>query len=125
MADVRKALSGARVLTLAAVLAVAFTVAFQSEADAAPVTASYYGAELAGNPTASGEPFDPYGLTAAHPTLPLGTELQVCYQDCTTVTVNDRGPYVGGRGLDLSRGAADEIGLTPAGVDMIDMQVLG
>lgn len=92
-------------------------------AQAEPVVASFYGAELAGNPTASGEPFDPSGLTAAHPSLPFGTQLEVCYQGCTTVTVNDRGPFVAGRGLDLSAGAAGAIGLT--GVDTVEMNVVG
>ena len=88
--------------------------------------ASYYGAELAGSPTASGEPFDPYGFTAAHKTLPLGTQLMVTYGGRSVqVTVNDRGPYVGGRDLDLSQGAAEYLGLTAAGVDFVSYDVLG
>lgn len=88
--------------------------------------ASYYGAELAGNPTASGEPFDPYGFTAAHKTLPLGTQLMVTYGGRSVqVTVNDRGPYVGGRDLDLSQGAAEYLGLTAAGVDYVSYDVVG
>lgn len=127
MPQVLRSLPGTRTLLLAAlavVFSVALTMAFQSKAEAAPVTASYYGAGLAGNPTASGVPFDPQALTAAHPTLPFGTEVQVCYQGCETVTINDRGPFVASRDIDLSRGAADAIGLTPAGVDTIDMEVL-
>lgn len=92
-------------------------------AQAEPVVASYYGAELAGSPTASGVPFDPSALTAAHPSLPFGTQLEVCYQGCVTVTVNDRGPFVEGRGLDLSQGAAEAIGLY--GVDTVEMNVVG
>ncbi len=77
--------------------------------------ASYYGHELEGSPTASGEPFDPEGLTAAHKTLPLGTRLKVSRGgESVKVTVNDRGPYVAGRDLDLSLAAAREIGLTGA-----------
>lgn len=88
--------------------------------------ASYYGAELAGSPTASGEPFDPYGLTAAHKTLPLGTQLMVTYGGRSVqVTVNDRGPYTGGRDLDLSQGAAEYLGLTAAGVDYVSYDVVG
>jgi rare lipoprotein A len=88
--------------------------------------ASYYGAELAGQPTAGGEPFDPHGFTAAHRTLPLGTKLWVSYGGRSVqVTVNDRGPYVGGRELDLSQGAAEYIGLTRAGVDYVDYTVAG
>lgn len=77
--------------------------------------ASYYGHELAGSPTASGEPFDPERFTAAHKTLPLGTRLKVSRGgESVKVTVNDRGPYVAGRDLDLSLAAAREIGLTGA-----------
>lgn len=92
-------------------------------AQAEPVVSSFYGYELAGSPTASGVPFDPMAMTAAHPSLPFGTQLEVCYQGCVTVTVNDRGPFVEGRGLDLSQGAAETIGLY--GVDTVDMTVVG
>ncbi len=78
--------------------------------------ASYYGFELAGQPTASGVPFEPLGYTAAHKTLPLGTELTVCFESCVNVVVNDRGPFVEGRDLDLSYAAARDIGLVEAGV---------
>lgn len=128
MATLRRSLPGAKTLllaVLAVVFSVALTMSVQGKAEAAPVNASYYGAGFAGSPTASGVPFDPQALTAAHPYLPFGTELQVCYQDCTTVTVNDRGPFAADRGLDLSRGAADAIGLTPAGVDTVDVEVVG
>lgn len=89
------------------------------------MVASYYGAELAGSPTASGVPFDPSAYTAAHKTLPLGTQLQVDYGgNSVTVTVNDRGPYVAGRDLDLSKAAADTLGLTPVGSDAVQVDVL-
>ena len=89
------------------------------------MVASYYGSELAGSPTASGVPFDPSAYTAAHKTLPLGTQLQVDYGDSSvTVTVNDRGPYIAGRDLDLSQAAADTIGLTPVGADAVQVDVL-
>ncbi len=95
-------------------------------AETEQVLASYYGAELAGQPTASGEPFDPYGYTAAHPTLPLGTQLVVSYGGRSVeVIVNDRGPYGGGRGLDLSQAAADYLGLTQVGTDYVDYAVVG
>lgn len=82
--------------------------------------ASWYGPGFEGLPTASGEPYDPYGYTAAHKTMPLGTDLVVKYGGRSVqVTVNDRGPYVGGRDLDLSQGAAEAIGLTEAGVDYV------
>ena len=81
--------------------------------------ASYYGASFRGRRTASGEPFDPDALTAAHRTLPFGTCLRV--ESARTgrsveVRVNDRGPFVEGRILDLSERAAREIGLAAQGV---------
>ncbi len=79
-------------------------------------TASYYGYELEGSLTASGVPFDPEGYTAASLTYPLGTELTVCFESCVVVTVDDRGPYVAGRDIDVSLGAARAIGLEPYGV---------
>ena len=87
--------------------------------------ASYYGYELAGSPTASGEPFNPEGYTAAHKTMPLGTELQVSYGGSSVnVVVNDRGPYVAGRDIDLSQGAAEAIGLTAAGSAPVEVSVM-
>ena len=75
--------------------------------------ASWYGPGLAGRTTASGERFDPRALTAAHRTLPFGTWLRVAYHDrIVVVRVTDRGPYVPGRDLDLSQGAAEMLGLT-------------
>jgi rare lipoprotein A len=90
-------------------------------AEAREGLASWYGPGFNGLSTASGEPFDPRGYTAAHRTLPLGTDLVVSYMGRSVeVTVNDRGPYVGGRELDLSRAAARDIGLTRVGVDYVE-----
>ena len=109
-----------------ALLACAFLVLSDGYAETKAGLASYYGAELAGQPTASGEPFNPYGFTAAHRTLPLGTKLVVSYGGRSVeVVVNDRGPYAGGRELDLSQGAAEYLGLTYAGVDYVDYTVTG
>lgn len=78
--------------------------------------ASWYGDELRGRPTASGEPFVPEGLTAAHRTLPLGTVILVAYEGREVeVRINDRGPFHGDRILDLSKGAADRLGYTDLG----------
>jgi hypothetical protein len=86
--------------------------------------ASYYGYAHAGNPTASGEPFVPEGYTAAHRTMPFGTQLLVSYGgNSTMITVNDRGPYVDGRDLDLSQGAAEAIGLSGPGVAPVEVAV--
>jgi len=88
--------------------------------------ASWYGPGFEGQTTASGQPYDPYGYTAAHKTLPLGTELVVSYGGASVpVTVNDRGPYVGDREIDLSQGAAQYLGLDQAGVDYVDYQYVG
>ncbi len=87
--------------------------------------ASYYGYSHAGNMTASGVPFDPTAFTAAHKTLPFGTQLRVGYGgNSTVVTVNDRGPYVDGRDVDLSQAAAEMIGLTGPGVAPVQVTVL-
>jgi rare lipoprotein A len=108
------------------ILAGAFLVISDGYAQTKTGLASYYGPELAGQPTASGEPFNPYGFTAAHRTLPLGTKLIVSYGGRSVeVTVNDRGPYSGGRELDLSQGAAEYLGLTYAGVDYVDYAIAG
>ncbi len=102
----------------------AFVAAHAKEAEAEPIVSSWYGSELEGSPTASGEPYGPDGRTAAHRSLPLGTELLVSYGGRQTVVrVNDRGPHVDGRDLDLSRAAAEEIGLTVAGADAVDVRI--
>ena len=102
-------------------LACAFLALGSGCAEAKTGLASWYGPGFEGLPTASGEPYDPYGYTVAHKTMPLGTELMVSYGGRSVqVTVNDRGPYVGARELDLSRGAAEAIGLTQAGVDYVE-----
>jgi peptidoglycan hydrolase CwlO-like protein len=85
--------------------------------------ASFYGEEFAGNPTAIGHPFNPALFTAAHRTLPLPSFLHVKFGGrCATVVVNDRGPYVEGRILDLSEGAAKYLGLP--GVGQVECEVL-
>lgn len=79
--------------------------------------ASWYGEELAGKPTANGEIFNPAAISAAHRTLPLPSYVEVTALDTgrtILVRVNDRGPMVGDRLIDLSRGAAEQLGLTDA-----------
>ena len=81
--------------------------------------ASWYGAQFAGKPTASGAPFDPAALTAAHRTLPFGTCVSVLLVSTGTsvqVHINDRGPFVDGRVIDLSEAAARQLGLLTEGV---------
>ena len=89
--------------------------------------ASFYGPELSGKPTSSGESFDPSDHTCAHRTLPVGTRLKVTYPKkgtSTVVRVNDRGPHVPDRILDLSRAAADDLGLVVDGVGTVQAEVL-
>jgi rare lipoprotein A len=78
--------------------------------------ASWYGPGFVGHSTASGAAYDPDALTAASPSLPLGSHLRVCHDGaCVTVLIDDRGPYVGGRILDLSAAAAEDIGISGVG----------
>lgn len=87
--------------------------------------ASYY---WQGQMTASGKRFNPSGMTAAHRTLPFGTRVLVTNRNngrSVTVTINDRGPFIKGRIIDLSRGAAGVIGMTGSGVAPVSISVLG
>ena len=89
--------------------------------------ASWYGAWHHGRPTASGAPFDQHALTAAHPTLPLGTKATVtnlATGASVDVVVNDRGPYVYGRDIDLSRAAAQAIGVIRPGSAAVRIEVV-
>ena len=86
--------------------------------------ASFYGNE-SGSKTASGQRFNQEAMTAAHRTLPFGTRLRVTHGGrSVVVTINDRGPFVRGRVLDLSTGAARAIGLTGAGVGRVVAEVM-
>jgi rare lipoprotein A len=90
--------------------------------------ASYYGSELAGHRTASGERFDPRGLTAAHRTLPFGSKVRVTNPAngrSVVVRINDRGPFARGRLIDLSRSAAERIGLVSRGQGEVQLALLG
>jgi rare lipoprotein A len=89
--------------------------------------ASFYGDEFDGKPTASGETFSSDGRTCAHREYPFGTKLKVTSLKTgksTEVRVNDRGPHVAGRILDLSHGAAKDIGLDVEGVGEVAIEVL-
>ncbi len=86
--------------------------------------ASYYGNE-SGSKTASGQRMNASAMTAAHRSLPFGTKLRVTHGGrSVVVTINDRGPFVRGRVLDLSTGAARAIGLTSAGVGRVTAEVV-
>ena len=89
--------------------------------------ASYYGNELAGNRTASGEPFDPAQLTAAHRTLPMGSRVRVTNPrtgETVIVRINDRGPFHGNRVIDLSAAAARQVGIFRAGSGTVGLALL-
>jgi rare lipoprotein A len=86
--------------------------------------ASFYGNE-SGSKTASGQRFNQNAMTAAHRSLPFGTKLRVTHRgQSVVVTINDRGPFIKGRVLDLSTGAARAIGLTGAGVGQVTAEVV-
>ncbi|NDD31501.1 MAG: septal ring lytic transglycosylase RlpA family protein [Proteobacteria bacterium] len=88
--------------------------------------ASWYGPGFDGLPTASGERFNRRALTAAHRTLPLGSRAQIINLGngrSVDVVVNDRGPYVGGRIIDVSQGAAEQLGFVGAGTARVEIRL--
>jgi rare lipoprotein A len=90
-------------------------------------TASYYGGKFHGRKTASGERFNQEALTAAHKTLPLGTQVRVTNLrngESVDVKINDRGPYHKGRVIDLSKGAARELGMLGAGTAKVKVELI-
>ena len=90
-------------------------------------TASWYGEDFDGKPTASGEPFNMFDLTAAHPTLPLGTLVKVTNlrnRRSVVVRINDRGPVVPGRIIDLSYGAARVLKFKAQGIQRVRLDVV-
>lgn len=89
--------------------------------------ASYYSSRLHGRRTASGEPYDETDLTAAHPALPFGTLVQVTntYNNrAVVVRINDRGPFIGHRIIDVSQRAAEQLGMVRAGSARVQIEVL-
>jgi rare lipoprotein A len=91
------------------------------------VLASWYGQHYAGRATASGEPFNPHAMTAAHRTLKLGTRIRVTNPRTgasVVLVVNDRGPFVGTRELDVSEAAAEVLGIRGRGVARLLVEAL-
>lgn len=89
--------------------------------------ASFYGPGFAGRPTANGERFNPTEMTAAHRTLPFGSKLRVTNTSngrSVVVRVNDRGPYAHNRVLDLSKGAAQKIGMIQSGTANVKLELI-
>jgi rare lipoprotein A len=113
---------------LFSMLAAAFIIVNVPAANATKVTASWYDCSTKGQcskskRTASGEKFNPNALTAAHKRLPFGTKVRVTHKGKSVIVrINDRGPFVKGRSIDLSRAAARKIGCH--GVCVVSMQVL-
>ncbi len=104
-----------------------YTPKYQPEYDETGL-ASWYGEAFDGKPTATGEAFDMMALSAAHKTLPLPSLVEVTNLDngkSITLRVNDRGPFVDGRIIDLSKGAAEELGMLRAGVAKVRVRYVG
>ena len=110
-----------RIISATAVVAACFST---SASSASTMLASWYGPGFHGRLTANGERYDMHGISAAHKTLPFGTELRVCYKGCVDLQINDRGPYIGARELDLSYGAAKAVGLVEPGVANVEITYL-
>lgn len=83
--------------------------------------ASWYGPGFEGSPTASGEPFSSGAHTAAHRTLPMHSVVEVCHEGCVDVRINDRGPHLADREIDLSAAAAHRIGVSDEGVAVVEV----
>ena len=121
-----------RVASLAMIVVLAYGCATTQSPEPRPSetlqgVASWYGEEFAGRTTANGEIFDPSLLTAAHRSLPFGTVLDVTNpknSQTVRVRVNDRGPYIGGRVIDLSYAAAQKIGLIEPGIGNVQIAVV-
>ena len=89
--------------------------------------ASWYGPGFHGNLTANGETYDMQGVSAAHKTLPFGTVVRVIELDTRrsiVVRINDRGPFVEGRIIDLSKGAAEELGIVDKGITKVGLRIV-
>ncbi|NLH82697.1 MAG: septal ring lytic transglycosylase RlpA family protein [Phyllobacteriaceae bacterium] len=109
----------------AAILASGVLLGAASSACAAEGIASFYGRSEHGGPTASGERFDMHALTAAHRTAPLGSHMRVTNLkngQSVVVRINDRGPFVRGRIIDLSRAAAERLGFIGSGLTRVSLE---
>lgn len=121
-----------KTLTTAALLTTLLPMTFESHARPNPGhtqkgIASYYHDSLHGLKTASGQTYNKHQMSAAHKTLPLGTQIRVTdivSGNSIVVKVNDRGPFVKGRIIDLSREAADELGMIEKGITSVRLEVL-
>ncbi|HEX5777538.1 MAG TPA: septal ring lytic transglycosylase RlpA family protein [Xanthobacteraceae bacterium] len=116
-----------RISIFGAAVAAAITFSVPVLVSAEPVSrgqASFYSYD---QPTASGERFNPGALTAAHRTLPFGTKVRVTdvkSRKSVVVRINDRGPFIKGRIIDVSRAAAQQLGMIGRGVAQVEMHVV-
>ncbi|MDE0446034.1 MAG: septal ring lytic transglycosylase RlpA family protein [Spirochaetaceae bacterium] len=131
--SIRASIRAPLLLSLAGVLGLA-GCATGREMTRAPVgstqtgEASWYGQDFHGKPTSSGEPYDMWAHTAAHRELPFGTMVRVTHRGtgaATVVRINDRGPFVHGRIIDLSLAAARDLGLDRTGTAPVRIEVIG
>ncbi len=116
-----------RVLTILSVWILLLLLSSTASAFEQEGLASWYGGKFQGRRTANGEIFDTNEFTAAHKTLPFGTIVKVTSLEngkSTVVRINDRGPFIAGRIIDLSRAAAAAIGLAGQGVTKVRIEVL-
>ena len=113
---------------LLAIVQLSFSApALAGEKSTSTGSASWYGGKFHGRTTANGERYNMYDLTAAHRSLPFGTKVRVTNEangKSVVVRINDRGPYVGKRVIDLSRGAASAVGMMQSGVARVKLEVL-
>lgn len=116
-----------REATLAVVLALHGLAAVAGQPSIQRGEASFYADSLVGNATASGEPYDSGALTAAHRSLAFGTTVRVTYLksgESVEVVINDRGPFVKGRVIDLSRAAAERLDMIDDGHGPVTVEVI-
>lgn len=121
-----RAVLAAAALSLAAP-AITADIAWASKRQALSGSASWYGGKFHGRKTANGERYDMNKLTAAHKTLPFGTKVKVTNKrngKSVVVRINDRGPYAKKRIIDLSRKAAQEVGMIKSGVAPVTVEIL-
>lgn len=112
-------------LGIIALFTAAFVFGAENELIKLEATASFYAEDFHGRPTASGELFDMNALTAAHKTLPFGTMLEICNLENgrkVTVRVNDRGPFIPNREIDVSKGAAEKLDMISSGVARVSIR---
>ncbi len=115
-------------MALAATLSTSIAPASFASTPAITGTASWYGPGFHGRTTANGESYDMYAMTAAHKTLKFGTKVKVTNNEngkSVLVRINDRGPYIGGRVIDLSKSAANAIDMIRPGTAKVTIEVVG